>query len=100
MPLENVAILTCSSALTYINTTSFSERFDDADAEIKQLSKTPIEDVVEIEIASCNDDPDYKNHIVGCIARNIVRHVVVLPLGNVYFVLIICWQKTNFSFIN
>lgn len=42
---------------------------------MQQLSKTIIEGVVEIEIASCNDDPDYKNHIVGYIAGNVVRHV-------------------------
>lgn len=77
VPLENIAILTCSSALTFINNTTCSERFDDTEEEIRQLCKTPIEGVVEMEIASYVDEPNYKNHIVGYkyIPGNVVRHV-------------------------
>lgn len=79
VPLENVPILICSSALTCINATSFSERFDDADEELNKLLNAPTDDDVVFDIASHTqyDDPDYKNHVVGYIAGNVVRYVTV-----------------------
>lgn len=76
VPLEDIPILTCSSALNCINNTSFAERFDDEEKELtEQLLITPISNDVGFEITIGSDDPNFKNHIVGYIAGNVARHL-------------------------
>ncbi|CAH2095670.1 unnamed protein product [Euphydryas editha] len=63
--------------LICINTTSAAERFDDAEEETTDTFETLTSEDIGFEIASHPyDDPDYKNHVVGCVAGNVERNVI------------------------
>lgn len=74
VPLETVSILTCSSAVKNINTTTVAHRFDDADEELLNIVPNERFEDIPAEMTSI-DDPDCKNHVVGYIAGNVVRHI-------------------------
>lgn len=76
VPLEDISVLTCSSAIKCINQTTFSERFDDDEEQPYQESERHAPDVDIASLIASTDDPNYKNYVVGYIAGNVARYLM------------------------
>lgn len=91
VPLEDIAILNCSSAITAINSTTKSRRFDEEDEEISALQYSNGDQNEESQEGLCNllDQPgshEYYRQIVGyiagCIVRQLNRKIKCMPCNN------------------
>ncbi|CAG4935207.1 unnamed protein product [Colias eurytheme] len=76
VPLEDISVLTCSSAIKCINQTTYYERFDDDEEQPYQESEGHASDVDIASIIALTDDPNYKNYVVGYIAGNVARSLM------------------------